>query len=309
MANRAVTRAGVEELRPTAQAFVDLAFDRAASSGEMELMADLANAMPVRIMCEWMALPSEDFHRIEAWSEAIHFFLGGKPSNAAMLFGAWSALQECSAYLRDTLASRRRHPGRDLLSSLIADREANAFEQDQAATDLAVLLLGGVKTTSYMIGNAVLSLLACHEQADALRRDLSLVDNALDELTRYSGPTQGVQRVVVEPLILHGRMLAPGEPIHVLVGAANRDPRRFENPAKLDITRSNCSQHLGFGHGIHYCIGALLSRMQAAITITTMLNRFPAIRLARDFVPAWTDSLGLQRRPVFRGVEVVRLSL
>src|SRR5262249_45637656 len=115
------------------------------------------------------------------------------------------------------------------------------------------------------------------------------------------GPAQAIQRVVREPVELYGRTLEVGQHVHGLIGAANHDPRRFEAPNELDLKRPNSSQHLGFGHGIHYCLGALLARLEASVTIGTLLRRFPGLRLVDDFVPTWSDSATLQRRPVSRG--------
>ena len=204
------------------------------------------------------------------------------------------AVEEMSTYLRDLLAKRRAQPRDDLLSHLIAARDGDArLTEDELLSTALLLFFAGHETTVNLIGNAVLALTRHPDQLTSVLAEPPLMANAIEEVLRFDSPVQRTFRVAAEDFELGGARIRAGERVAALIGAANRDPRRFVDPDRLDVRRVDAKHHLSFGGAIHYCIGAPLARLEAEIALRAVL---PRLRLPEE-EPVWRPNL------VFRGLE------
>jgi cytochrome P450 len=203
--------------------------------------------------------------------------------------------------LSSLIEARRTAPQDDLLSALVAAEEAGdrLIENELYAT-CRLLLIAGHETTVNLIGNGVLALLRHDEQRQYLQDHPERIVSAVEELLRYDGPIQLIARTVLEEMTYQGQTFRQGQEIGFLVGAANRDATQFEQPNQLYLTRGN-NAHLAFGHGIHYCLGAPLARLEGRVAINTLLQRMPTLRLD-------TETLTYQDNFVFRGLETFPVS-
>lgn len=267
----------VEALRPRAQEITDDLIDGFPAAGEVDLMG-FAFALPLSMICEVLVVPQED----RPWVHKEFKILSEAPypdEERNRLLKA--ACDNAEKYLVDLLADRRRAPGDDVVSELIrAADEDRVFTNDELVSTLVLLIIAGHKTTANLIGNGMQALLRNPDQFELLRSDPGLATSAVEEFLRYHPPVyRGTLRVAREDLRLHGVDIAKESFVHLLLDSANRDPAVFEDPERLDITRTS-NRHLAFGHGAHFCVGAPLSRMEGQVAFNTLLRRLPGLRLA-----------------------------
>ena len=296
---RAFTPRRIDELRATTQAIATELVDAiAAMAGPVDLVQAFAYPLPVRVICALLGVPPEDEAMFTDWSRGIARSVDPSvlrtPAIEATIEDARANLRR---YLGDLLAARRRQPGDDLLSALAAvDVEGDRITPREVVGLAQLLLVAGHETTVNLIGNGTLALLRNPEQLALLRRSPELVGPAVDEFLRFDGPVQITQRVVTQDMTVVGCPVKRGDEIMLVLGAANRDPSAFPNPHKLDVTR-DARRHVGFGGGIHHCLGAALARMEGQIAFATLLDRFPHLELAGT----------PERRPTFtlRGLETL----
>jgi cytochrome P450 len=212
------------------------------------------------------------------------------------------AIGEWDAYIRELVAARRTQPGRGLLDDMLAvEEEGDRFTEDEIVANAMFLFINGHETTTNLIGNGILALLRNPAQLAALYATPALLENAIEELLRFDGPSQLTPRVALEPVELDGVTFEPEIVIALAIGAANRDPRRYERPDELDVTRAD-PKPLSFGAGAHYCIGAALARLEAKLVFETLLASTRALGLASERV-AWRPGLGV------RGLESLAITL
>jgi len=299
---QAFTPLAVERLRQQTQAIVDDLLEHTAATDSFDLMADLAYPLPVLVIGALLGVPTTDRTHFRTWSAALADGLESlvvpRPDAIARANGA---VEEMSTYLRGLLAERRRQPRADLMSDLIAAHDgADRLTEDELLSTSLLLFFAGHETTVNLIGNGLLALLRHPDQLAQLRREPHLIGNAVEELLRFDSPVQRTFRVAVEDVDLGGQRIAAGERVMALIGAANRDPRRFADPDVLDVRRTDAKHHLSFGGGIHYCIGAPLARLECEIALTTLLRRCHTLRLDDETV-SWRANL------IFRGLQ--RLAL
>ena len=296
---RAFTPRRIDELRATTQAIAtELVDAMAAKAGPVDLVQAFAYPLPVRVICALLGVPPEDEAMFTDWSRGIARSVDPSvlrtPAIEATIEEARANLRR---YLGDLLAARRRQPGDDLLSALAAvDVEGDRITPREVVGLAQLLLVAGHETTVNLIGNGALALLRDPEQLALLRSSPELVGPAVDEFLRYDGPVQITQRVVTQDMTVVGCPVKRGDEIMLVLGAANRDPAAFPDPHKLDVTR-DARRHVGFGGGIHHCLGAALARMEGQIAFATLLDRFPRLELAGT----------PERRPTFtlRGLETL----
>ncbi|HEV7657716.1 MAG TPA: cytochrome P450 [Mycobacteriales bacterium] len=301
LVSRAFLPRRMEPLRPRIQEITDDLIDALPDSGEADLMAGFAFPLPLRVICEFLAVPPEDRPRFQSWGEV----LSRDPSET----GEWAvrrraANAEVEQYFAKVLAHRREHPGEDLISELVrAADEEGTFTETELVSTLTLLVIAGHKTTANLVGNGSQALLRNPDQLARLRADPELVVPAIEEFLRFEGPVErGTMRVAVEDMQLGGVDIPKASFVHLSMCAADRDPDAFPDPHRLDIARTP-NRHLGFGHGAHFCLGAPLARIEGQIAFTTLLRRLPGLELA---VPAdelrWvidsSTSRGLQGLPV-----------
>lgn len=299
---KAFTPRMVEALRPRIDALVDELVAPLADGAVFDVVEALAEPLPILVIAELLGLPAEDRHELKRWSDDLALMLDGSVA-LQHLDGAVRSAVEVLAYLREQLAARRRAPaGADLISAMLAarDRDENLDDEEILATTLLVMGAGH-ETTTNLIGNAVLALLRHPDQLERLRREPALGPTAVDEFLRFDSPVQATSRVARTPVELHGETVPVGEEIALLLGAANRDPQAFAEPDRLDVGRGD-GRHLSFGHGIHFCLGANLARLEAERAIAGLLARAPRLEPAcGDDALAWRPGWllrGLVRLPV-----------
>ncbi|MFG2577322.1 cytochrome P450 [Streptomyces sp. NPDC048481] len=273
LVTKAFTTGAVTQLRPFIVTVTDDLLDRWPAGEPFDLVEALAAPLPVLVICELLGVPQEDRADVRRWSAEL--FAAGEPE---VIDAASHALAD---YMTALIAAKRRGPGNCLLDRLIRARDADDRLSEDELLSLAVLLLvAGHETTTDFLACATLALLRHPAELDRLRSDPNEVPAALDELLRFDSPVSTATfRFTTQDLALGGTDLPAGVPVLVALGAANRDPRRFPDPDRLDLNR-DASAHLGFGHGIHRCVGAPLARAEAEIVLRAVLTRFPGIRLA-----------------------------
>ena len=328
--NHAFTPRRVERLRPYIQRTVDELLETAQSKGmTIDVIRDLAYPLPVMVIAELLGLPVSDRDRFKRWSDDLFAILGTvrhKPSE--LLERAAQSLNEMADYVKDLSRKRRESPQDDLLTALLSvteeedlacphphgssmphgtrertrDRaDSSILTEEELVSNINILLSTGHETTTHLIGNGLLALLLHPEQMRSLQLESSLLDSAIEEMLRYDNPVQITYRSALEDAEIKGKLIRKGDLVNSILGSANRDPQRFSNPDRFDITR-NEGRHLGFGIGIHFCIGAPLVRLEAEIVFETILRRFPKISLA-------TESLEWQEHPIFRGLKSLPVQL
>jgi cytochrome P450 len=277
---KAFTPRRIREFEPRIREIMTSLLDSAAAKGELEVMGDVANALPVMVISQMLGVPPELYKTFKHWSDTIiasDNTLPGMP----MPEEALRSTNDLRAYFTAAIEQRRQHPTDDLVGALVAARDENeaALTEGELLAFVILLLLAGNETTTNLIGNGMLALGRNPDQLALLRAKPGLMPQAVDEILRYDGPVQSTVRFVKEAGDISGTAVTPGMQLFVMVAAANRDPAQFENPEKFDITRQP-NEHVAFGEGIHYCIGSALARLEGAIAIESMLARFPRLRLA-----------------------------
>jgi cytochrome P450 len=328
--NHAFTPRRVERLRPYVQGIVNELLEAAYSrGGAVDVIHDLAYPLPVMVIAELLGLPARDRERFKQWSDDLFAILGTvRHKSPHLLERAAQSLNEMTAYVKDLSRKRRDSPQDDLLTALLSvtedgslacpdphnsspaqttgqlihDRDASStLTEDELVSNINILLSTGHETTTHMIGNGLLALLQHRDQMEKLQRQPGLLASAIEEMLRYDSPVQITYRSALEDADIKGKRIHKGELVNTILGSANRDPQRFSNPDRFDITR-NEGRHLGFGIGIHFCIGAPLVRLEAEVVFETILRRFPKISLA-------SEALEWQEHPIFRGLKSLPVQL
>jgi hypothetical protein len=273
LVNKAFTPRMVEGLRPRIERIADELLDAAAGRGEIEWMAEFAILLPVFVIGELLGVPKQDHGRLKAWSNDAASILDGT-LGPAVFARAVPAIQGLQEYMGGLLEQRRREPCDDLLTALVRAQERDDQLADHEILATAILLLAaGHETTTNLLGNGLLALLCDPAALERLRREPALLRSAVEELVRFDSPVQATSRRPLEDVELAGQRFARGEEIAVSLGAANRDPAVFAEPDRLDLARAP-NPHLAFGHGIHFCLGASLARLEAEVSFSKLLARF-----------------------------------
>lgn len=297
LVHQAFTPRRVEEMRDQAERLADELLDaalaKAARTGHFDLVADYALPLPLTLIARILGVPERDGARFRSWTVSLLSLARGNPLPripSVLLF---------LRYLRRLVAERTRRPTGDLISALAAAREADdRLSADEVLSMIVLLLTAGHETTVNLIGTGTLALLRHPDQLARLRDDPALVPTAVEELVRHVVPAEtATERYARGDLEIAGTLVPRGSLVLLVVAAANRDPGWFPDPDRLDLARSP-NRHLSFGQGVHYCLGAPLSRLEAGVALPALLRRVPDLRLA---VPE--DALRWRGGMVLRGVE------
>lgn len=286
MVNKAFTARSVAALRPRIQEITDELLNAMDGQDEVDLLQAFAFPLPVAVICELLGVPFEDRDRFQRWTKLL---LGGAGADEQEVM---TGAAEMSQYLNDLVQSKRENPGEDLLSVLTQTREEDdRFTEPELVSMAFLLLVAGHETTVNLIANGVNALLRDREQLLTLRADLDQVPAAVEEFLRYEGPVGWATiRFTGEPVRIADTEIPEGELIWVALAAADRDPDRYADGGKLRVT-GDTSGHVAFGHGMHYCVGAPLARMEADIAFRSLLQRFPDMTLPPDAAePTWQPS-------------------
>ncbi|HEY8985523.1 MAG TPA: cytochrome P450 [Streptomyces sp.] len=280
LVSKAFTPRRVAEFAPRVQELTDDLIDRFAEKGEADLIHDFAFPLPIYAICDLLGVPREDQDDFRDWA-GMMIRHGGGPRG-----GVARSVKKMRAYLLDLIHRKRGDLGDDLISGLIrASDHGEHLTENEAAAMAFILLFAGFETTVNLIGNGTLALLTHPDQRELLQKSLqnndrSLLETGVEELLRYDGPVElATWRFATAPLTLGGQHIAPGDPVLVVLAAADRDPERFTDPDTLDLSRRD-NQHLGYGHGIHYCLGAPLARLEGQTALASLLTRLPDLQLA-----------------------------
>ncbi|MFE1902193.1 cytochrome P450 [Streptomyces gardneri] len=287
----------VEALRPRIERLTGELADAMEPSGRADLVDAYAFPLPITVICELLGVPAEDRDTFRDWSNELVTPAGED--------GYLGALQGFGGYLDGLIEDKRAAgPADDLLSGLIAARaeDGDKLSGPELRAMAYLLLIAGHETTVNLISNTVRNLLTHPEQLAALRADPDLLDGAIEESLRYDGPVEtSTFRFTREPVTLGGTEIPAGASVLVAIGALDRDPARFPDPDRFDIRRDTRG-HLAFGHGMHYCLGAPLARLEGRIALRTLLDRFPRLELDPEGDPwEWVPGLlirGVRRLPV-----------
>ncbi len=301
LVSKAFTPRVVEGLRPRAQQIVDRLLDAAVARGEIDVIADLAYPLPVTIISEMLGVPAEDHEVFQDWSQEMARSLDPDfVLPADVLERRQKAGDEFAEYFRALIAKRRLDLRDDLVSALIAAEDGGeTLSENELLSTCILLLIAGHETTVNLIGNGMLALLRHPDQMARLRDDPSLIKTAVEELLRFDPPVQLTGRTAKEDIPLSDGVLPAGQQAIMLLGAANRDPRQFVEPDRLDLARED-NRHLAFGMGIHFCLGAPLARIEGQIAIGEMARRLgsPELMVAEPEYKENVTLRGLASLPV-----------
>ncbi|GAA3067420.1 cytochrome P450 [Streptomyces goshikiensis] len=277
LVSKAFTAHRVAGMRPRIQAIADQLLDAVAPAGRADLVADFALPLPVTVISELLGVPLDDRRDFQRWTNRI-VTRGAEPPDPAVVNEAY---QHMRAYVTELVRAKRAAPGDDLLSGLIAARdEEQRLTEDELVAMVFLPLAAGHITTVNLISGGIAMLLTHPAQLDLLRSDPELLPGAIEEFLRYDGPVSpGIARFAREDVEIAGVTVPRGATVLIGSAIADRDPARFPDPERLDITRQD-NAHLAFGHGIHYCLGAPLARLEGQIAIAAALRRLPGLALA-----------------------------
>ena len=293
LVNKAFTPRAVEKLESRVHDIVHELIDQLADRDEIDVVDDFAAALPVIVISELLGVPREARARVKRWSDELAGLL-----DPFQLRGGIAALEvtfgELRTFFLELFESRRRDPRDDMVSALVAAEQAGDRLDEDELLSLCMLLLGaGHETTTNLLANAVVALLRHPGERRELAAAPERITTGVDEFLRYDSPVQITDRVAREDCEIAGVRIRRGQLVALLLGAANRDPACFPDPERLDLVRRD-NRHLAFGHGVHFCLGAPLARLEARIAIPALLERFP--KLAGD-----TSRLEWKRSIVLRG--------
>lgn len=305
LVNPAFAPRAVEELRPRIRELVvsllDDAAEKIGDTGEFDVLADLGYPLPVIVICELLGVPAEDRHLFGPWSSAATRLLDGDIPEDDANRGVLAAMSVLN-YLNGLIEDHRVRPRDDLLSTMIAaENDGERLNETELRLMAMLLFLAGHETTMNLIGNGTKALLQHRTEWERLCADPSLAPPAVEELLRYDGPVHMTARIPTEDIEIGGHVFPKGEQIVALIAAANRDPARFGDPDRVDITRRD-NRHLAFSHGIHICLGAALARVEAQEAFAALAGRFPGLEFV-DGVPEYRD------HRVLRGLRDLRVAV
>ena len=300
---KAFTPRMMEGLRPRIEALVDAHLDAAAERGSMDVIADLAFPLPFQVISDMLGMPDADRDQLRDWSSTVVLNLD-PVFDIEVLRQVAEAGDHMRAFIDETIAWKRDHPGDDLLTALIeAEDDGDALTAEELADQVTLLFIAGHETTVNLIGNGMLALLRDRRQLERLRDDPDLDAIAVDELLRYDSPVQLTRRILLEDAEYGGRRLEAGSVVFGCLASANRDPSRFGADAEdLRVDRAEAAQHVSFGGGVHHCLGAHLARIEGQVAVGSLLRRFPDIELAGEASSNGRINLrGRERIPVSLG--------
>lgn len=296
LVSKAFTPRAIERMRPRIEEIANELCDKLEGQESFDLMAGFCQPYPTIVIAEMLGVDPADQADFKRWTDDIvaagfDAFASEETKQKAALAG-----EQMQAYLNRAIAERRAEPRDDLITALIhAEDNGDFFNDDEVRSMVSLLLAAGNVTTTDLLGNGMKNLLQHPDQVQLLRDDPSLIPNAVEEMLRFEGPVTFSGRITVDDREIAGCPMHAGQSITVALGAANYDPRLHKDPHKFDVTREDID-HVAFGGGRRYCLGAPLARLEAQIGVRTLITRFPNLRLAEQ-------ELQWKKVPIFRGLE------
>lgn len=299
--SKAFTSERVALMESRIRGIADDLLDRVADSGRMDLIADFALPLPITVICDLLGAPMEDAGLFKRWSDDLIVFIEASLHGTQPEAGVVDSRQEFGQYMEALVEQRRREPRDDLITVLAGDdEEAPALSMLDIVATCRTLLVAGHETTTNLIGNTIWTLFEHPDAWARLKAQPQMLPTVIEEVLRYRTPVQFSGRTAKKDVELGGKLIRAGERLIVFTGSANRDPGVFAQPDRFDMERRP-NRHLGFGYGIHFCLGALLARMESRVALGALLERLPDLRLEEGAVfEAVPSSLvfGLARLPV-----------
>lgn len=293
LASYAFSPQRVQVLRGHIQDITNRLLDKVLGNGRMDVIADLAEPLPCIVTAETLGVPVEDYQQLKAWSQDFAEMLGNFQHNPDRVPQILTSVSEMTAYFRSAMQEQRIHPRDGLVRSLMeAEVQGDRLTEEEVIANCIVTMVGGQETTTNLIGNGVLSLLRNPHQLEKLRSDLLLIPSAVEELLRYESPSQHTARLAPEDTVLGGKQIRKRQAVIAVMAAGNRDPERFPDPDRLDITRTD-NRHLAFGWAAHFCFGAALARIEGQTAFELMLRRLGDWTLEPGPL-VWRTNLGLR---------------
>ncbi|PMC34700.1 cytochrome P450 [Bacillus sp. UMB0899] len=297
LVQKAFTPRMIERLRGRIEEITVDLLDGVQTKGEMNLIEDFAFPLPIKVICEMLGVPVKDQYKFQEWSNSLMESV----NNPVLSQQGEEATIAFVEYLQDLIKQRRRYQQDDLISDLIkVEEEGDVLSEHELYALVFVLIIAGHETTVNLIGNGVLALLEFPEQKEKLISNPDLIHSAIEEILRYNGPAEVSNvRWAIEDVSFGEKIIRKGEMVFIALSSANRDPSEFINPDMFDITRE-VNNHLAFGKGVHFCLGAPLARLEGEIAIRELLQRMPDIRLKDT-----EDSLEWRQGMIIRGVKEI----
>lgn len=300
LVNKVFTNQMVTQLHGRIETIATELLDKVHVKGEMDFIEDFAFPLPIIVIAELLGIPARDRRRFHNWSNAFVGPSANVQRNMKKVKKAGQVMQDFNGYMSNIFAERRQAPRDDLVSLLLqAEEDGDTLREEELFSMVILLIVAGHETVVDFLGNGMLALLQNREQMTLLQSDWSHLPTAIEEMARYDGPIErATMRFAAEDILVEGGLtISRGDAVSLVLAAANRDPAQFDEPDRFDITRSS-NRHLGFGQGIHYCLGAPLARLEGQIAYQAVLQRYPQLQLAVD--PA---QLRWRTIPILRGLQ------
>ena len=290
----------MQAMRPQVQAIADHLLQGLDEREEFDFISEFAGPLPCLVIMAMLGVPDSELTDMKRLSDQMALFIGSSRTSPEKYGIAEAATQEMAAFFRTLIAARRTLPRQDLLSELVHLREGeDRLSEDELVAMCIMLLFAGHETTTNHIANGMLSLMSFPGEMAKLRADPSLAAAAVEELLRYDGPSGAQVRLVAQAHELHGKQMLPGQRVFIMLNAANRDPRAYADPDRLDLERDGVA-HLAFGFGTHMCLGFPLARTEGQVAFPALLRHYRRIEPVSPSNP-WINSL------VFRGMSELRV--
>ena len=293
LASHAFSPARVAVLRTHIREIVNRLLDTVQAKGQMDIIADLGDPLPAIVTAEMLGVPLEDRHQLKAWSTNFAEMLGNfqhNPEHAARML---RTVQDMTAYFHDRIRELKNIPRDGLVHSLMtAEIDGDRLTEEEVVANSIVTMVGGLETTTNLIGNGVLTLLRNPGEIERMQEDQSLIPSAVEEMLRYESPSQHTGRLAPEDVEWEGKVIRKGQAVMAVMAAANRDPERFPDPDRFDVARTD-NRHLAFGYAAHFCFGAALARVEGQEAFEAIVRRLPGLELQPGPL-VWRNNLGLR---------------
>ena len=266
---------------------------QARGDGKMDLLADFAEPLPAIVTAEMLGVPVDDHVQLKDWSQTFAEMLGNFQHNPDRLGGVLRAVEGLANYFHNKIQEQRKNPTHGLIHSLMtAEVDGDRLTDEEVVANCIVTMVGGLETTTNLIGNGMLTLLRNPKDMKRLRSEPGIMPAAIEELLRYESPSQHTARLAPDDVMLGGKQIKKRQAVIAVMAAGNRDPERFPDPDRLDFDRPD-NRHLAFGWAAHFCFGAPLARMEGHIAFESLLSRFPTMEMT-DEPLVWRENLGLR---------------
>ena len=289
----AFTTPAVDAMRPGMEEIVEHLIDRLGQRppGPVDLIRDFALLVPAYVIMDMLGVPRDRLDEVKAWSDDMATFISGSRNIPDKYERAARGCQAMAAYFDELIEERVANPRPGFLTDLIDARDqGDRLSHDELIATCILVLFAGHETTTNLIGDAVIALLAHPDQLARLKADPGLIDSTIEEVLRWDGPTNGLVRVAARDIEIGGKTIKEGQRVFLMINAANRDAEMFPEPDRFDITRKP-NRHMTFGQGIHLCIGARLAREEGRIAVDALVRNFPDMTIVPGTQIEWIDAM------------------